>query len=193
MRMIGTLTFFSILFTTGHLAFAQTAATPDASQYGWLEGTITNNQGQAIRGTQFGGDGKHIKGVRQGGGEFEAQTSLEMGGLYSVRNIKPGVYDITLEKGWIGNQSPYCPERIFGVVIKPGQRTVLNIVMDPGETYEEVGKPVVVTAPATNVTEELAQMQKQIDDLKQQVAALMHETKDAAGQIAPAPAQSAKP
>ncbi len=56
--------------------------------------------------------------------------------------------------------------------MKPGQRTVLNIVMDQGQTYEEIGKPNFVTNLATNVTQQLEQMQKQIDDLKQQIAAL---------------------
>ena len=99
------------------------------------------------------------------------QTDLQLGGLYSAKNIKPGVYDITLEKGYVGSTT-YCPERILGVVIKPGQRTVLNIVMDEGQIYEEIGKPTFVTNMATNVTVQLEQMQKQIDDLKQQIAAL---------------------
>ncbi len=150
---------------------APTAATDTTFQYGWLEGTITNSEGQAVSGQKFTNAPKHIKGVRQGGGEFDVQTDYQLGGLYSAKNIRPGVYDITLERGYV-NDVAYCPERIFGVVVKPGERTILKIVMDQGETYEEVGKPAVVSAPATNVTEELARMQKEIDDLKQQIAAL---------------------
>ena len=170
MQLINMTVFAILLTASGQIAHSQTTAISDASQYGWLEGTITNNQGQAISNNAFS-DGKHLKGVRQGGGEFDTQTDTRLGGLYSLKNIRSGIYDITIEKGYIAS-TPFCPERIFGVVVKPGQRTVLNIIMDQGETYEEVGKPEVVTNPATNVTMELAQMQKQIDDLKQQVAAL---------------------
>ena len=167
-------------------AYAQTPvpATSDASSsYGWLEGTITNSDGQPISQRNLAG-GQEIKGIRQGGGQFDVQSDLNLGGLFSVKNLRPGIYDITLEKGWVGGQlgpqTPYCPERIFGVLIKPGERTVLKIVMDQGDTYEEVGKPAVVSAPATNVTDELARMQKQIDDLKQQVATLLKATANAA-------------
>ena len=159
-------------------AYAQVPAASTAipsSQYGLLEGTITNSDGQMISQRNLAG-GQVIKGIRQGGGQFEAQSDLNMGGLYSAKNLRPGVYDIVIEKGWVGgqlgSQTPYCPERIFGVIIKPGERAVLKIVMDQGDTYEEVGKPAMVSAPATNVTGELAKMHKQIDDLKAQVAAL---------------------
>ena len=108
-----------------------------------------------------------------------------MGGLYSFRNLKPGIYDVILPKGQIVNTF-YCPERIWGVVVKPGQRTALNIIMDQGETYEEIGKPTLPTNPATNVTMELDRLQKQVDDLKQQVAALMSKMPTATPPIAPA-------
>ena len=107
------------------------------------------------------------------------QSDTQLGGLYSAKNIRPGIYDIIISKSYVGNVA-YCPERIFGVIVKPGERTVLRIVMDQGDTYEEVGKPAVVSATATNVTDELAKMQKQINDLKQQVATLLKATPAAA-------------
>ncbi len=168
------LTLAAIMLVAGavHAQAPTTAPTEPSSQYGWLEGTITNSDGQAIHSDTYSNDGKHIKGIRQGGGEFDVQSDTQLGGLYSAKNLRPGVYDIVISKSYIGNVA-YCPERIFGVVVKPGERTVLKIVMDQGDTYEEIGRPAVVSAPATNVTEELAKMQKQIDDLKQQVAALL--------------------
>ncbi len=158
-----------------HAQVSAPAATDPSSQYGWLEGTVTNSDGQAIHSDTYSNDGKHIKGVRQGGGEFDVQSDTQLGGLYSAKNIRPGIYDIIISKSYVGNVA-YCPERIFGVIVKPGERTVLRIVMDQGDTYEEVGKPAVVSATATNVTDELAKMQKQIDDLKQQVATLLKAT-----------------
>lgn len=157
-----------------HAQSPSTAVDP-AAQYGWIEGTITNSDGQAIHSDTYSNDGKHIKGVRQGGGEFDVQSDTQLGGLYSVKNLRPGIYDLTISKSYVGNVA-YCPERIFGLVVKPGERTVLRIVMDQGETYEEIGKPSVVSAPATNVADELAKMQKQIDDLKQQVTSLLKAT-----------------
>ena len=196
-RLIAATAIITFLLASAHFAKAQLQPTVDVSQYGWLEGTITNNQGQPVEGRQTVTRGKHISGIRQGGGEFEATSDLQMGGFYSAKNIKPGVYDITLEKGYV-DQTPYCPERILGVVVKPGQRTVLNVVMDQGETYEEVGKPTFVTNLATNVTQQLEQMQKQIDDLKQQVAALQQKLGTTAAATPPAtptvaPVTPAKP
>lgn len=166
---------------------ASPAATDPSSQYGWLEGTITNSDGRPISGQMYTNASMHIKGVRQGGGQFDADSDQSLGGLYSAKNIRPGIYDLTLTTGFVGNTS-YCPERIFGVIVKPGERAVLRIVMDQGDTYEEIGKPAVVSAPATNVTDELARMQKQIDDLKQQVAALLKSTTQTS-----TPAVTAKP
>ncbi len=196
-RLIAATAIITYLLASAHSAKAQLQPTVDVSQYGWLEGTITNNQGEIISGQAYTHVGKRIKGTRQGGGEFYVLTDPQLGGLYSATNIKPGVYDITLEKGYVG-QTPYCPERILGVVVKPGQRTVLNVVMDQGETYEEVGKPTFVTNLATNVTQQLEQMQKQIDDLKQQVAALQQKLGTTAAATPPAtptlaPVTPAKP
>jgi len=101
MRHIGMTALIILLSAVGPLAHAQTPASPDASQYGWLEGTITNSDGAAISGQRFTRIGKHIKGIRQGGGEFDVQSDLQLGGLYSVNNIRPGIYDITLEAGYI--------------------------------------------------------------------------------------------
>ena len=171
-RLSFALTALTLLACTAHAQAPAPAPTAPASPYGWLEGTVTNNQGEAITIQPGQLHGESIKGIRQDGGQFDVQSDLQLGGLYSATNLRPGIYDLTLEKGFVGNTS-YCPERIFGVIVKPGERTVLKIVMDQGDTYEEIGKPAVVSAPATNVTEELAQMQKQIDDLKQQVAALL--------------------
>jgi len=191
MRFIAKAAIIGCLLTSGQFAHAQTPAptttTTDTSQYGWLEGTITNTQGQAISEQRYSAADKHITGVRQGGGKFDTTSNYDLGGFYSVKNMKPGIYDITVEKGYIG-QTSYCPQRILGVLVKPNQRTILSVVMNEGETYEEIGKPAVATFPATNVVEELAQMQKQIDDLKAQLAALQQKlgTATAAPPTAPA-------
>lgn len=164
---------------------APAPAADTASQYGWLEGTITNSDGHPVQDRDTGtGAGKTIKLVRHGGGAYSAQSDITMGGFYSIHELKSGIYDISVTTGYWGNtgSAPYKPQRILGVLIKPKQRTLLNIVMPPGDALQETGQPAVVSAPATNVTEELARMQKEIEELKQQVAAL---TKTAAAPAKP--------
>ena len=164
------------------VAYAQ-APTPDttdpSTQYGWLEGTITTEQGNPVQETSSNFTlGKSIRLTRHGGGSYTIISNLSMGGFYSNHQIKPGIYDISVTTGYWDNTGsrPYRPQRILGIFIKPAQRTLLNIVMPEGATLQESGEAVVVSAPATNVTDELAKMQKQIDDLKQQVTALLKAT-----------------
>ena len=156
--------------------------------------TIKGNQSQVL--AEFFRRESTSKAFVREAGSSMCKLICNLVAFIARKNIKPGVYDLTLEKGYV-DVTTYCPERILGVVIKPGQRTVLNIVMDQGETYEEVGKPAVVTSLATNVTQELEQMQKQIEDLKQQVAALQQKLgmPAATPPVAPtaAPATPAKP
>ena len=145
-------------------------------QYGWLEGTLTTDQGHPVVENNF--SNKQIKLVRHGGGAYTVTSDQNMGGFYSNNHLKPGVYDISVTTGYWGNTGsrPYHPQRILGVLIKPGQRTLLNIVMPEGETLQETGQPVVASAPATNVVDEIMRMQKQIDDLKAQVTVLLKAT-----------------
>lgn len=154
---------------------------------------MTNTQGDFVYEQVGSSYGIHIKGKRQGGGEFEAIADPKMGNSYDARNLRPGVYEITIAAAGAGN-TPYCPIRYFGVVIKPGVRTFLNIVMDQGTTLEERGNPTVPTVDVTIVSEQLTRLQKQIDDLKAQLAALQAkppaaDAKPAAPSAAPPPAK----
>ena len=159
------------------IAYGQTPNSLPAdssSQYGWLEGTITTDHGHPVEEGNLGG-GKQVKLVRHGGGVYTIASDQSMGGFYSNHELKPGIYDVSVTTGYWGNtgSQPYRPQRILGILIKPGQRTLLNIVMPKGDTLQETGQPAVISAPDANVTDQLARMQKQIDDLKAQVAALM--------------------
>ena len=143
-------------------AQAQTApamSTEPNSQYGWLEGTVTTDQGHPVVERNFV-DGKQIRLVRHGGGQYTIQSDPSMGGFYSNHELKPGIYDVSVTTGFWGNtgSTPYRPQRILGVLIKPGQRTLLNIVTPEGETLQETGEPAVVSAQATNVAAQITQM-----------------------------------
>ena len=158
------------------LAHAQASTALPAAQAGWLEGTVTTDQGHPVEERNMGG-GKQIKLIRHGGGEYTVTSDPAMGGFYSNHELKPGLYDVNVTTGFWGNTGslPYRPQRILGVLIKPGQRTLLNIVMPQGDTLQETGEPAVVSAQATNVAAEMKQMQAQIDDLQRQVTALKAE------------------
>ena len=135
---------------------------------GWLEGTITATDGKVLRNhNNFSNNfGAYIRGTRQGGGTFEAYSDPRMGGLYSVRNLKPGIYEVFVPIAYDERLTKFRPQHLFGVVVRPGARTVLNITTEPGETLEEVGKPAVGSQPVVILTNELARLQKQIDTLK---------------------------
>lgn len=172
-RLPLTLAALIVLSGAAHAQTLAPAASDPSPQYGWLEGTVTTDQGHPVEERNMGG-GKQIKLVRHGGGTYTVQSEPNMGGFYSNHQLKPGVYDVSVTTGFWGNTGsiPYRPQRILGVLVKPGQRTLLNIVMPSGDTLQETGQPAVISVQATNVALEIAQMQKQIDDLKQQVAVL---------------------
>jgi hypothetical protein len=88
-----------------------------------------------------------------------------MGGLYALRNLPPGVYEVSVLDAYIG-PAKFRPQRLHSVLVKPGVRTVLNITMQPGETLQEIGKPVVVAEPAIIVSEELARLRREIAALR---------------------------
>lgn len=177
LRSLATLTALILLPCVVHAQAPAAIATEPLPQNGWLEGTVITDQGHPVEERNMGG-GKQIKLVRHGGGTYTVQSDLSMGGFYSNHELKPGIYDINVTTGFWANtgSTPYRPQRILGLLIKPGQRTLLNIVMPQGETLQETGTPAVASAPATNVAAVMAQMQKQIDDLKQQVALLSKAT-----------------
>jgi len=170
-------------------AYAQ-APTPTSSvkaisQDGWLEGTVTTPQGHPVSEANTA-IGKQIVLVRRGGGTYTLLSDPTLGGFYSNHQIKPGIYDVSVTTGYWGNtgSQPYRPQRILGVVIKPGQKTLLNIVMPEGDVLQQTGQNAILSAAAE--TGEIAQMQKQLDGLKAQVASLLKA-------MPAAPAASAKP
>ncbi len=173
LRSLSTLTALIVLPCVVHAQAPTVTATEPSPQYGWLEGTVTTDQGHPVVEPDFTA-GKQVKLVRHGGGAYTIQSDPLMGGFYSNHELKPGIYDVSVTAGRYGNTGSafYRPQRILGVLIKPGQRTLLNIIMPPGDTLQETGTTAGVSVQVTIVAAEIAQVQQQIDDLKQQVAAL---------------------
>lgn len=140
--------------------FCQSAPAPAGQQspaLGLLEGTLLSSDGQVVSRLAYSPGSKHLHGVRHGGGEFDAQTD---------------------------EKTAYAPQRLFGIVVKPGARTVLDIVMHQGTQVEEVGSPVITTNAAIPLSAELAQLQQQAKDLSQQVADLKQQMEALKKQVA---------
>ena len=63
----------------------------------------------------------------------------------------------------------YRPQHIFGLIVEPDKRTILNITVHEGEALEEIGKPDVVSEKAIVLAEELTRQRKEIEELKKQI------------------------
>lgn len=150
------------LLMTGAQRDVHSTPRPEQTAFGSLTGAITNEQHQAIHNAQallasgvvITAEAQENAGIRNpdafgrgifGTGETTGRrtaSDLNAGGLYTLDKLKPGVYNLTVEAGEL-NAKPYRPQRIMGVVIKPGQQTTLDITLHPGERLEEVGEPTV--------------------------------------------------
>jgi hypothetical protein len=142
-----TIAFFLIILSLS-------AAAQDQNQKGWLEGTTLTADGEPIT--------CKVRVIRNGKQVASDLSNTSMGGLFEIRDLKPGVYEIRANYPMSG----YRPQRIFGVTVKPGVRSTLNIVLNEGSKIEEIGEPVVATEPVIVISQELTRIQKEIDTLK---------------------------
>ena len=116
---------------------------------GWIEGTVTNPEGQPIwSSTTLLVSGVVLTLKKSTGEQAAVQTDHLAGGFYSAARLKPGMYDVIVEKG-TRYKTVYRPQIIGQMMIKPGVRTVLNITMNPGDTLERVSAPQIVTQKIT--------------------------------------------
>jgi hypothetical protein len=102
---------------------------------GWLEGTVVNSAGEATSGrdlcrtNSFACDPVTIKVL--GPSRVQTNTDRSLGGFFSIRDLKPGVYEVLVPLTYVGGKNDgvvYRPQHIHGVIIKPGTRTLLKIV-----------------------------------------------------------------
>ena len=113
---------------------------------GWIEGTVTNSEGQPVWAAQ----GRGVSGVvitfKKTTGEVGTlQTDHFAGGFYSAFPLT-GTWTVTIERGRYYGKN-YSPVIITGVVIKPGVRTILNIVVNPGDALERRTAPKLEIQP----------------------------------------------
>jgi hypothetical protein len=99
----------------------------------------------------------------------KTNSDPDKGGFYTLRNLKPGIYEVFVDKtshGFGNDLVGFRPQHIFGLVVKPDMRTVLNITVHEGEALEEIGNPVVNSEKAIILADELARLGKEIEELK---------------------------
>ena len=125
---------------------------PAAMQRGWLEGTITSADGHPITSAQaLVRDGVTIT-IKKGSETVgSVKTDVMAGGFYSVQNCFPGTYSFVIPAGQLPGKK-FRPMLINNVVVKPGLRSVLNIVMPEGEGLERVNTPAVKMQPIKMVS-----------------------------------------
>jgi hypothetical protein len=135
-----------IIIATGlvMLCGPQSAYAQSDAGKGWVEGVLTTDQGKPAWGSAVGNNARVTIRPRQGNG-LVTDTDPEKGGFYTFRNVKPGTYEVfvdrTFQRDRQGQILNYRPQHIFGLVVEPDKRTVLNITVHEGEALEEVGKP----------------------------------------------------
>lgn len=151
--LIGMPAVLALAFASAVLREPQVAAAQDGQQKGWLEGMVRNEEGEPVH--------VWIVPARDGRRGDLVGSDGDMRQAYSIRDMAPGVYEINVSVA-----NPYRPQRIFGVVIKPGVRSILNITLDKGSGIKEIGQPTVATQPVVIISQELARLQTEIDALK---------------------------
>jgi hypothetical protein len=142
---------------------------------GWVEGAIVTVKGKPACGASSsnmpldycGGTTITLR-PREGNG-VKTDTDVSKAGFYTFRNLKPGVYEVFIDKTVQKDRDEilnYRPQHIFGLIVKPDECAVLNIAVHEGEALEEVGKPDVASEKAIILADELALLRKEIEELK---------------------------
>jgi len=131
---------------------------------GWIEGTLTDTNGVP---PVVAGSMAVPMTLKAEGEDVRAQSNPTGGGFFSIRNLKPGMYEMFVEAAHPPDSDQALrPVRVSGIAVEAGKRTVLNIKMQPGRELEEIGKPAMTTQKFVVVSEELERLQAQIDELK---------------------------
>jgi hypothetical protein len=119
------------------MCVACTSLGAQESASGWLDGVIT----EPLH--------KHIDwqiDLYMGGQKLAHGASVpHEGDMFSIYDIKPGVYEVRIWTGF--SDTGIRPQRLFGVVIKSGVRSVLPVTLHAGDALEEIDQPAVSAGP----------------------------------------------
>jgi hypothetical protein len=150
---------------------AVSLVTGQESSKGWIEGTVATEQGAA---TFVCGGAVSVMAKPQSGTGFKTNADSSLGGFYTLRDIPPGVYEIFVSASTTAlcQGEPVAPVHVRGIVVKPGARTMVNVVLHKGQTLEELGSTSIQqsSSPKSQSLEQrLDELQKQIDDLREEI------------------------
>ena len=153
-------------------ALAQTSV-----DLGWVEGVLVTEHGGPATSFCMGETANEAYIVLQDGEgrRHETKIDLSLGGYYSFRDLKPGVYEIFVKKTeqCSGNEkTTYRPQHIFGVIVEPAKRTKMDITVHGGSELEEIGQPLVVNEDAIIISEYLRQLGESLSELQYTVKEL---------------------
>jgi hypothetical protein len=147
-----------------------TASAQSTETNGWLEGTVVDTKGKPVWVIAYAIPGFNVKAIPSSGNPTESEPKPDMGGLFGMKNLRPGVYEV-----WVpatkNADGTFRAQRIHGVVVKPGVRTMLKIVVTPGDQLQEIARPVS-TEEALIVAQEILRLARKEEQLQQQVDAL---------------------
>lgn len=150
---------------TGLLVVLAIGAAPVGSlmaqvQLGWIEGKVHTDMGEPFGAwvTLYTSAGNYLNSMR-------ADTNLD--GLFSFTELKPGVYELRVTE-----VDGYRPQRIFGVTVRPGARTLLDVKLQRGTALQEIGEPPVVTRTVIDLEAALAALRRELEELRNRVQAL---------------------
>ncbi|MBZ5618857.1 MAG: hypothetical protein LAQ69_09070 [Acidobacteriia bacterium] len=137
---------------------------------GWIEGTVLNKSGKIVWDTARAASIVTVRAL--GPSKVETHPDYAMGNFYTMRDLKPGVYEVFVSSTK-DDESQYRPQHIMGLVVKPGVRTLLNVVVHEGrsDALDEVGK-AVPTETATTLAEMVEHLTREVELLKKQVGEL---------------------
>ena len=162
----GSIIFTILMLSSMSISLAAEEAT------GWLEGTVKDESGNPLDKwvvQVYNSDGSKVYNKdRQ---ELWAYSTGSQGGFYSIRNLKPNVYEVRIfaSQGYPSErENELLPQRLFGVAINTGVRSILNIKLKEGKSrdFVEVGKPNVQTQKVMLLTEEIDRLKKQVKELE---------------------------
>jgi hypothetical protein len=137
---------------------------------GWIEGTVLNKYGKVVWDLARQSNIMTVRAI--GPSKLDTHPDTSIGNFYTIRDLKPGIYEIFVSSSK-DDETQYRPQHIMGLVVKPGVRTVLNIVVHEGkpDAVEEIGK-AVSSENGMTLLEMVERLNRDVEVLKKQVAEL---------------------
>jgi hypothetical protein len=137
---------------------------------GWIEGSVLNKSGKIVWNIARQANIVTVRAL--GPSTLETHPDNTIGNFYTMRDLKPGVYEIFVSSTQ-DDALQYRPQHVMGLVVKPGVRTLLNIEVHEGrsDTIEEVGK-AVTTESGLTLAEMVERLTHEVEVLKRQVGDL---------------------